>query len=82
MVGQTASLPFWYKARLDLEPAYLQVLVDYLLTSCIFAIKQKSLQVGSKKSTFNLHLQVVFENPNPTFRLVCVTIVRPGPEEG
>ena len=77
MVGQTASLPCRYKAKLDLEPAYMQVLVDYLFSSCIFSIKQKSLQVGSNQRTFNLHLQVVFENPNPTFRLLCVTIVRP-----
>ena len=64
--------------RLDLDPAYLQVQVHYLLTNCIYALKQKSLQVGSKKNTLNLHLQVVFENPNSTFRLLCVTIVRPG----
>ena len=73
------SLSCSYKARLDLDPAYLQVQVHYLLTSCIYALKQKSLQVGSKKNTLNLHLQVVFDNPNSTFRLLCVTIVRPGP---
>ena len=27
-------IPCSYKARLDLEPAYLQVLVHYLLTNC------------------------------------------------
>ena len=73
------SLSCSYKVRLDLDPAYLQVQVHYLLTSCIYALKQKSLQVGSKKNTLNLHLQVVFDNPNSTFRLLCVTIVRPGP---
>ena len=79
MVGQTGSLPCSYRARLDLEPAYLQVIENYLLTNCSKVSKQKSLQVGSKKSTYNLHLQVVFENPNSTFRLLCITIVRPGP---
>ena len=37
-----------------------------------------SLQLEGTKSTYNLHLQVEFENPHPTFRLVCVTIVQPG----
>ena len=59
-------------------PANLQVLLNHLLTNWSFDSTNISLQLGSKKTTFNLHLQVVFENLHPTFRLVCVTIVRPG----
>ena len=36
------------------------------------------MQLGSKKTTYNLHLQLGFENPHPTFKMLCVTIVQPG----
>ena len=73
------SLPFSYKARIDNEPAHLQVLVYYLLSNWSLGSTNMSLQLEGTRSTYNLHLQVVFENPNPSWGLVCVTIVRPGP---
>ena len=39
------------------------------------------MQLGSKKTTYNLHLQLGFENPHPTFKMLCVTIVQPGKGE-
>ena len=42
------------------------------------ALNQQKFADRKQKTTYNLHLQVVFENPNPNCWLVCVTIVRQG----